>query len=396
MSAGLFALTLGMSAWAEGSGRDLTGVAAGFLPAFAFVMIFTRVAVREKRTREHAEELAAELREANERRHEAARRTEELAAARERNRLVREIPDSLGHYLTTVAVQLEAARALGSVGKAHGLVREALVEVRRSVGLMRAEGQARPLVERLRELAEGEAGVAVEVRVRGEARRLGPEEEHGLFRAAQEGLTNVRKHASARAAAVTVEFGAADRVSLSGARSCCRSRGNLCSSPLGVTVLTAYDAFTGVRCLFQKNAVAGNARGRWLDWLATAGAGAFGVALMGYGLLSPKPDVTLAVPGVIFGGLILVPVGQDVWRFFRPSGDPKWWWYYHLERMIGSYIGAVTAFMVNQVGPRVPASMQIFVWIGPALVLAPVIVLWKAYYRRKFAPTAEAAGRAIA
>jgi len=159
---------------------------------------------------------------------------------------------------------------------------------------------------------------------------------------------------------------------------------------VGVTVLTAYNAFTGVRCLFQKNAVAGNARGRWPDWLATAGAGAFGVTLIGYGLLSPKPGVTLAVLCVIFGTFILVPVGQDVWRFFRPSNDPKWWWYYHLDRMIGSYIGAVTAFAVNQLGPRVPASMQIFVWIGPALVLAPMIVLWKAYYRKKFARPASA------
>jgi len=222
--AGLFALTLGMSAWAEGGASDLAGVAGGFLASFVFVIAFTRVAVREKRTREHSEELSAELREANERLREAARHTEELAAARERNRLAREIHDSLGHYLTTVAVQLEAARALhgteparalGAVEKAHGLAREALVEVRRSVGTLRAEGPARPLVERLRELADTEAGVAVTLRVRGEARRLGPEVEHGLFRAVQEGLTNVRKHAAARAATVTVDFGTDDRVSLS-------------------------------------------------------------------------------------------------------------------------------------------------------------------------------------
>ena len=49
---------------------------------------------------------------------------------------------------------------------------------------------------------------------------------------------------------------------------------------LGVTVLTAYNAFTGVRCLYQKNAVAGNPGGRWPDWLATAAAGAMGLALM--------------------------------------------------------------------------------------------------------------------
>jgi signal transduction histidine kinase len=220
---GLFALILGVAWWIEGTARGLPGMAGGFLASFAFVIVFTRVAVREKHTRERAEELATELVAANEQLRDAAVRTEELAMARERNRLAREIHDSLGHYLTTVAVQLEAARALhateparalSAVEKAHGLAREALVEVRRSVGALRAEGPAQPLVERLRELAVGEAGVAVNLRIVGSARRLGPEVEHGLFRVAQEGLTNVRKHAVARSVTVTVDFSTGDRVAV--------------------------------------------------------------------------------------------------------------------------------------------------------------------------------------
>ena len=154
---------------------------------------------------------------------------------------------------------------------------------------------------------------------------------------------------------------------------------------LGVTVLTAYNAFTGVRCLYQKNAVAGNAKGRVLDWGITAATGAFGLALMGYGLFSPRPEHTLAVLCVIFSVFILIPVVQDAWRFVLPSDDPKWWWFFHFDRMMTSYIGAVTAFAVNQLGPRVPSGLQIFVWVGPAMVLVPTIQLWKAYYRRKFA-----------
>ena len=221
---GLFGLMLGMSAWIDGHADRMWDVAGGYLASFAFVIVFTRIAVREKHTREHAEALAKELATANEQLREATLRAEELAMARERNRLAREIHDSLGHYLTTVAVQLEAARALhateparalGAVEKAHALAREALVEVRRSVGALRAEGPARPLIERLRELAEGESGVRVELEVLGEVRRLGPEVEHGLFRAAQEGLTNVRKHAGASAVRLTVDFSAANRVTVS-------------------------------------------------------------------------------------------------------------------------------------------------------------------------------------
>lgn len=240
--AGLFSLPLSVMAGVDGTTDRLPGAAGGFLASFAFVIVFTRIAVREKHTREHAEKLAAELATANEQLREATARAEDLAMARERNRLAREIHDSLGHYLTTVAVQLEAARALhateparalGAVEKAHGLAREALVEVRRSVGALRVEGPARPLVDRLRELAEGEAGVSVELKILGEVRRLGPEVEHGLFRAAQEGLTNVRKHAGASAVTLTADFSAAHRVAVS-----VEDNGRGCAKPTGGFGLT--------------------------------------------------------------------------------------------------------------------------------------------------------------
>ncbi len=239
---GLFGLILGTTAWVEGTTDRLGEAAVGYLASFAFVIVFTRIAVREKHTREHAEKLAAELAVANDQLREAALRAEELAMARERNRLAREIHDSLGHYLTTVAVQLEAARALhateparalGAVEKAHGLTREALVEVRRSVGALRAEGPVRPLVDRLRELAEGEIGARVELKILGEVRRLGPEVEHGLFRVAQEGLTNARKHAGANVVKLTADFSAANRVAVR-----VEDDGRGCAEPTGGFGLT--------------------------------------------------------------------------------------------------------------------------------------------------------------
>ena len=77
-----------------------------------FVVVFTQIAVREREARAEVERLAAELTEANRKLREYADQVEELATARERNRLAREIHDSLGHYLTVVNVQIEAARAV--------------------------------------------------------------------------------------------------------------------------------------------------------------------------------------------------------------------------------------------------------------------------------------------
>jgi signal transduction histidine kinase len=173
------------------------------LPAFGFVVIFTRMAMREKDARHAAESLSAEI--------------EKLAVVRERNRLAREIHDSLGHFLTTIHVQLQAARAIHStdpgkaleaVAKAQGLAHDALAEVRRSVGTLQADRAPAPLAASLRDLASATDGwgAAVSLEVLGQARALAPEAEHALFRAAQEGLTNVRKHARAQTALVTLDY----------------------------------------------------------------------------------------------------------------------------------------------------------------------------------------------
>ena len=179
------------------------------LPAFGFVAIFTRMAVREKAARHRAESLAIEV--------------EKLAVIQERNRLAREIHDSLGHFLTTIHVQLEAARAihstdpdgaLAAVAKAQGLAHEALVEVRRSVETLQADRAPAPLATRLRDLAAATDGwgAAVSLEIVGPARALAPEAEHALFRAAQEGLTNVRKHAQAQTALITLDYREPGRV----------------------------------------------------------------------------------------------------------------------------------------------------------------------------------------
>lgn len=154
---------------------------------------------------------------------------------------------------------------------------------------------------------------------------------------------------------------------------------------VGVTVLSFYDTFTGVRCLYQKGGVAGNARGQPVDWAVTAGTLLFGGTMAGYGLLNSALNSMIATLTVLFGVLILNETIRDVWRFFRPSQDPKWWWYYHMERMMGSWIAGVTALAVNQIGPRLPGNYRIWVWIAPAILITLIVVLWVRYYRKKFA-----------
>jgi signal transduction histidine kinase len=208
--------------WRVGGSRVGINVAVSFLPAFLFTAVFAYLTARALRLRAEAETLSRELGAANDQLRKQSAQAEELATVRERNRLAREIHDGLGHYLTVIHVQVEAARALlekepsraaDSLAKAARLSREALDEVRRSVGDLHHHALTVPLVTRLEQLC-ADAGGPVRCCIIGTPRSLPSGIEHALYRAAQEGLTNVRKHAGRAETEMTVDFRQPKRVSL--------------------------------------------------------------------------------------------------------------------------------------------------------------------------------------
>lgn len=83
-----------------------------YLAAVVFVAVFTRISLREEKARRSVENLAEELSAANQKLREYAARAERLAVIEERNRLAREIHDSIGHYLTSVNIQIKAGIAI--------------------------------------------------------------------------------------------------------------------------------------------------------------------------------------------------------------------------------------------------------------------------------------------
>ena len=203
---------------ARGAGWNWSRETATAVSQLAVAMIFTAgctlLAVRERASRTRAEKLAAELESANSELRAAADRNAEFAAVRERNRIARDIHDGLGHYLTTIAVQLQAAhallpmqpdKALEVVAKAEHGAQQALAEVRRSVGALREPGAEADLVERIGALV-AECGLEVAFIREGEARPLSPMIGDALFRTAQEALTNVRKHSGSHRATVHLGF----------------------------------------------------------------------------------------------------------------------------------------------------------------------------------------------
>lgn len=136
----------------------------------------------------------------------------------ERQRMAREIHDTIAQGLTGVITQIEAAnQSWGDdvvvrrhLDTASNLARQSLAEARRSVQAIRPQ----PLEESrlpgaLADVAaewSEVAGVPVEVHTIGDRRPLRPEVEITLLRGAQEGLANVAKHAAATRVGMTLTF----------------------------------------------------------------------------------------------------------------------------------------------------------------------------------------------
>jgi signal transduction histidine kinase len=191
---------------------------AGFVAAGAFVVVFSRLMRRERQARDSVELLAAQLENANTRLAEYATQIEDLATTKERNRLAREIHDSLGHFLTVVHVQIEAAKthltkspalAADCLASAQKLTDEGLADVRRSVALLRAAPtESKPLTEAVTRLVDEcrASGLEADLVVSGSPRPLAAPIEFALYRAVQEALTNVRKHARAQRAKLELAY----------------------------------------------------------------------------------------------------------------------------------------------------------------------------------------------
>ncbi|MEM9776049.1 MAG: sensor histidine kinase [Chloroflexota bacterium] len=189
-----------------------------YIPAVLFVVTFTRLTMEADEARTKAESLTKELENANRKLGEYAIQAEELATTQERNRIAREIHDNLGHYLTVINVQLEAAKvtmeakpekAQDAIDKAQNLTKEGLQAIRNSIASLRENPVAqRPIPEAIAELIKEnqQAGIDTDFEVSADPRPLSPNAKLTLYRIVQEALTNVRKHSQASQVSVLLDY----------------------------------------------------------------------------------------------------------------------------------------------------------------------------------------------
>nr|WP_213383575.1 sensor histidine kinase [Bacillus subtilis] len=145
--------------------------------------------------------------------HLYAKQVEELTAIYERNRMAREIHDTVGHKMTALLVQLQLLRewqkrdsqkADETVGVCETLAREALDDVRLSVRTLQTENDP-SLIESLKQLTEDfckNAGVTTEFAVSGDPAIIPLSLHPTLIRTVQEALTNAKRHGGATACSI--------------------------------------------------------------------------------------------------------------------------------------------------------------------------------------------------
>ncbi|GED03444.1 sensor histidine kinase [Bacillus atrophaeus] len=141
--------------------------------------------------------------------HLYAKQVEKLTAIHERNRMARDIHDTVGHKMTALLVQLQLLRewqkrdsqkAEQTVGVCEALSREALEEIRLSVRTLQAENSQPSFVETLKQLTEDfyqNARVASEIALNGDPSLIPLSLQPAITRTVQEALTNAKRHGGA-------------------------------------------------------------------------------------------------------------------------------------------------------------------------------------------------------
>ncbi|HHY58714.1 MAG TPA: sensor histidine kinase [Chloroflexi bacterium] len=201
--------------------------ALGILAGYLFMGATIDAQRKAERAEAEAQLLLAKLQEAHMQLQESAQQAEALAVAEERNRLAREVHDTLGHRLTVAAVQLEGAqrlishdpvRAAQMVATVHTQVIEGLNELRRTVAALRAPLSAEvnlpAALLRLARDFETATGMEVELRLADALPTLTSAQRQVFYRVAQEALTNVQRHAAASRVRVTLQQGDDEAVRL--------------------------------------------------------------------------------------------------------------------------------------------------------------------------------------
>jgi uncharacterized membrane protein len=140
-----------------------------------------------------------------------------------------------------------------------------------------------------------------------------------------------------------------------------------------IGIFTYYATLIAYRALKLKNLHKGQ-KPQVIDWIieCIAGVTFFGMLVFSILVYLQSGNMQAVIP-FVFGFMGVWGVFRNVRAFAKGPTETLYWLKKHIGNMCGSYIGAITAFTVNQ-SDHIPLN-PIFLWLGPTLIVTPIIVL---------------------
>lgn len=140
-----------------------------------------------------------------------------------------------------------------------------------------------------------------------------------------------------------------------------------------IGVFTYYATLIAYRALKLKNLHQGQ-KPHTVDWIIEAVAGITFLCMVIFAVVVYLQSGSAeAIIPFVFGTLGVWGVYRNVSAFIKGPTETLYWLKKHIGNMCGSYIGAITAFTVNQ-SSHIPLN-PIILWLGPTLIMTPIIVL---------------------
>ena len=182
-----------------------------------FVFYLVLLVKSKHEEKERIRLLNEKLEEANQRLRAYAIEVEQMAETRERNRLAREIHDTLGHALTGIAAGLDACIMTLEVApeltkkqlnKIRDTAKKGITDVRRSVKKLRPDDLERlPFQEALMEMTKNyseSSGMEITFDIFSWSNNLRQDQEDVIYRVLQESITNSKRHGHATKVKITI------------------------------------------------------------------------------------------------------------------------------------------------------------------------------------------------
>jgi len=140
-----------------------------------------------------------------------------------------------------------------------------------------------------------------------------------------------------------------------------------------IAIFTYYSTIIAYRALRLKNLHNGQKPAK-IDWIVEAIAGITFVGLIIFAIVYyiQNKDINALIP-FVFGTMGLLGVIKNTKSLLQGPKETMYWLKKHIGNMLGSYIGAITAFVVNQ-SEHIPLP-PIALWLVPAAILVPVIII---------------------